>query len=121
MSLRLGGMMGGASYRRLYSLGFRYEAGCNLCPPGSKWSDSVAAKTASELARFYDWDILLLCGKRVWKAFGCTELLTWYEGPHDTLWLTLPHPSPLSGVWRQPGVTELARQRAEEIKAHESL
>jgi hypothetical protein len=117
LALWLGGMGGGQSAYRLAKLGFRWDKGCNVLPPALAWDAALASTVADQIIAARPAEVLLLCGQRVWRAFGCTKMLTFY-GQDGMLLLTLPHPSPRCPTWRQAGVTETARQAAIAIKGH---
>lgn len=118
LSFDMSGMFGGYSYRRMRELGFRYGHGANCLGPGMKWDDAIAARVASELLDLR-MKAYILCGQRVWKAFGCSKMLEWhYDEEADAFLLPVPHPSPRCPTWRKPGVIELARQRAVELANH---
>lgn len=70
---------------------------------GHRFNHSAAQKAAYELMKESDHRWIVMCGRRVARAFGfgSITILSWHHLPPRS-WLCIPHPSPLNGWWEDP-------------------
>lgn len=69
----------------------------------SGWPAREAAIAALDIAAYDEPWLLVLCGRRVQRAFriDTADSIGWYEGPKH-LSLVFPHPSGLNRFWNYP-------------------
>lgn len=83
----------------------------NLCQ--GKWGMKEARAEAKRLAETGPWDLVVMLGAKVKKAFGL-EIPSFSAASMEPLtktFIALPHPSGLNRDWNKPG----ANQRAQEL------
>lgn len=112
----------------LVKCGVDYMWALNLCWPedkGAPWDAATAAAAASavrlHVVRAYD--CVVLCGRRVQRAFDRPDVSVpqlWLDRADGTQWLFVPHPSGLCRSWNSPDLRDevgrlwrLARNRCD--------